>query len=195
MAPGSRGRDRRGVRLARGAVPAVLGLPALALLDRRVHLHELWGAAAGTLVERLRVSRGPRLQAALLQDAVRGRQCRPVDAVGSHVARRLAAEQVPVRVLAREVGLSERQLHRRCQTALGYAPSQLARLLRLHRFLALARARPSEVTLAELAAAAGYADQAHLGRDSRALTGRPPSAFRRADGASDPYKPATGSGV
>jgi len=107
-----------------------------------------------------------------------------VDPVAAHVARRLADEQVPVVALAREVGLSERQLHRRCMTALGYPPS------RLSRFLVLARTSPVHVTLAELAAAAGYADQAHLSRDSRALTGRAPSAFRSAGPVSDPCKPS-----
>ena len=35
-----------GVRLARGAVPAVLGVPAPAVLDRRVHCTS-WGAHPG----------------------------------------------------------------------------------------------------------------------------------------------------
>jgi len=132
-----------------------------------------------------------RRQTVLLQDAIRTRRgaARPVDPVAAHVAR-LADEQVPVVALAREVGLSERQLHRRCMTALGYPPSRLSRLLRLHRFLVLARTSPVHVTLAELAAAAGYADQAHLSRDSRALTGRAPSAFRSAGPVSDPCKPS-----
>jgi len=181
-----------GVRLARGAVPAVLGVSATALLDRRMHLSELWGAAALDLAERLSSLSSPRRQAALLQDAIRTRRgaARPVDPVAAHVARRLAGEQVPVVALAREVGMSERQLHRRCLTALGYPPSRLARLLRLHRFLVLARTSPVHVTLAQLAAAAGYADQAHLSRDSRALTGRAPSAFRSAGPVSDPCKPS-----
>lgn len=166
-------------------------MSATALLDRRMHLSELWGAAARDLAERLSSSPSPRRQTALLQDAIRTRRgaAESVDSAAAHVARRLAGEQVSVVALAREVGLSERQLHRRCLTALGYPPSRLARLLRLHRFLLLARTSPAYVKLAELAAAAGYADQAHLSRDSRALTGRAPSAFRSAGPVSDPSKP------
>lgn len=181
-----------GVRLARGAVPAVLGVPATALLDQRVHLHELWGAAALELAERLSSSPGRRVQAALLERAIHARcaQVWSVDPVAGHVARRLVGEQVPASVLAHEVGLSERQLRRRCLTAIGYPPSQLARLLRLHRFLALARTSPPHATLAALAAEAGYSDQAHLSRDSRTLTGRQASAFVVANRhASDPFKP------
>jgi len=48
---------------------------------------------------------------------------------------RIALTVVPVRVLAAEVALSERQLRRRCGTAFGYPTSVLRRLLRLQRFL------------------------------------------------------------
>ena len=76
--------------------------------------------------------------------------------------------------LARQAGLSERQLHRRCVPAFGYGPKTLDRILRLQRFLALGRAEPG-AGLARLAADAGYADQAHLGRDCRALAGATPA--------------------
>jgi AraC-like DNA-binding protein len=79
-----------------------------------------------------------------------------------------------VAALAELAGLSERQLHRRCLAAFGYGPKTLDRVLRLQRFLALSRADPAE-GLAELASRAGYADQAHLGHDCRALAGTTPS--------------------
>ena len=53
-------------------------------------------------------------------------------------------------------------------------PKTLDRILRLQRFLALGRADPS-AGLARLAADAGYADQAHLGRDCRALADATPT--------------------
>jgi AraC-like DNA-binding protein len=79
-----------------------------------------------------------------------------------------------VAALAARAGLSERQLHRRCLTAFGYGAKTLDRVLRLQRFLALGRANAA-ASLAELAAAAGYADQAHLGHDCRALAGATPT--------------------
>ena len=72
--------------------------------------------------------------------------------------------------------MSERHLRRRFESSVGYGPKTLARVLRLQRFLALARADPDE-GLAGLAAAAGYADQAHLSRDCAALTDRTPGAL------------------
>nr|WP_230416296.1 helix-turn-helix domain-containing protein [Micromonospora tarapacensis] len=56
----------------------------------------------------------------------------------------------------------------------GYGPKTLARILRMRRALALAR---TGVPLAEVAARTGYADQAHLTRDTRALTGLPPTSL------------------
>lgn len=71
---------------------------------------------------------------------------------------------------ADRLGLSARQLHRRSLTAFGYGPKTLARVLRLQRALALARAG---VPFAETAARSGFADQAHLARDVRELAGMP----------------------
>jgi transcriptional regulator GlxA family with amidase domain len=82
-----------------------------------------------------------------------------------------------VAALAAQAGLSERQLHRRCLGAFGYGAKTLDRVLRLQRFLALGRAAPT-AGLAELAAAAGYADQAHLGHDCRSLAGATPGDLR-----------------
>jgi transcriptional regulator GlxA family with amidase domain len=71
--------------------------------------------------------------------------------------------------------LFERQLQRRCLTAFSYPPSTLARVLRLQRFLSMIRSpRRRYQSLSDLAAAAGYADQAHLARDCLELIGQRP---------------------
>jgi AraC-like DNA-binding protein len=72
--------------------------------------------------------------------------------------------------VAAMLGITARQLHRRSLDAFGYGPKLLARVLRMHRALRLARAG---TPLAETAARAGYADQAHLSRDVKALAGVP----------------------
>lgn len=86
----------------------------------------------------------------------------------------VATSRPVVAGLAERVGLSERQLHRRCLAAFGYGAKTLDRVLRLQRFLALGRAGQA-TGLADLAARAGYADQAHLGHDCRALAGATPT--------------------
>jgi len=72
--------------------------------------------------------------------------------------------------------LSERQLHRRSLAAFGYGAKTLGRIRRLQRALAV----PVSATGAAAAAAAGYADQAHLARDVRELAGVPFTALRAA---------------
>ena len=73
--------------------------------------------------------------------------------------------------LAGTIGLSERQLHRRCLDAFGYGPKMLDRVLWMN--VALDHARAG-LTLADVAVLTGYADQAHFTRDVKALTGLPP---------------------
>jgi AraC-like DNA-binding protein len=72
--------------------------------------------------------------------------------------------------LAWDLGIGERALHRRCRAAFGYGPKTAQRVLRFHRAVALARAGHP---FARAAAETGYADQAHLARDVRALAGVP----------------------
>ncbi|WP_074946708.1 helix-turn-helix domain-containing protein [Jiangella alba] len=91
----------------------------------------------------------------------------PADPVVERVAWRLG-QGAAVGDVAREVGLSARQLHRRSLDAFGYGPKTLSRILRLHRALELGR---SGAPAADAAYAAGYADQAHLSREARSLSG------------------------
>jgi AraC-like DNA-binding protein len=65
-------------------------------------------------------------------------------------------------------------LHRRCQVALGYGPKVFQRIMRLQRVRWLASTSLS-TSLTWLAMESGYADQAHLCRDARSLTGQSPT--------------------
>lgn len=150
------------LRFAAGTGPAVLGLPADELTDRQVALDELVPPAE---VRRLAEAADP--MAALESFAAR-RWRDPDRAMVAVVAGARAGR--PVDAIAGDCGLSPRHLHRRCQAAFGYGPKTLARILRLQRAVDLALAgRP----FADVSVTAGYADQAHLARDVRALTGVP----------------------
>jgi AraC-like DNA-binding protein len=76
--------------------------------------------------------------------------------------------------LARELGLSGRGLHKRFVQELGVGPKLW---LQLGRFDAVLRCRPVPGSLADLAAAFGYADQAHLTTDFRRFAGLTPGAY------------------
>ncbi|MEW2636310.1 helix-turn-helix domain-containing protein [Streptomyces sp. NPDC048389] len=153
-----------GVRFAPGTAPALLGLPAHELRDRRVELADLWGAAtARRLAERL----GAAADAAAALEAIALERTVPPDPLTSAVVRHLDAGGT-VAAAADAAGLSTRQLHRRSLDAFGYGPKTLARILRLQRALALVR---RGVPYGDAALAAGCADQAHLAREMRALAG------------------------
>lgn len=98
----------------------------------------------------------------------------PADA-RRHVVARIA-DGWSVAALAAETGWSERHLLRRSREWFGDGPTVLRRVLRLQRALdAAGSGRP----LAQVACDVGYSDQAHLGRDVRALTGTTLGALTR----------------
>ncbi|MFI9612296.1 helix-turn-helix domain-containing protein [Streptomyces sp. NPDC052023] len=162
-----------GVRFFPGTAPTFLGLPAYEVRDRRVELADLWPAArVRLLTARVDAASGPargleELALALAADAD------PPDPLLRRIVTALDAGR-PVAATAEELGLGARQLHRRALTAFGYGPKTLARVLRLQRALALAR---SGMPLAGTAVAAGYADQPHLAREVRDLTGATPAGL------------------
>ncbi|MFK0121368.1 helix-turn-helix domain-containing protein [Streptomyces sp. NPDC090994] len=169
--PGATGDRWAGIRFHPGTAPALLGVPAHALRDRRVPLADLWPAAASRrLTARVNAAADPARgleEAALSRAADTG----PPDPLLLRIVAALDAGR-PVARTADDLGIGTRQLHRRSLAAFGYGPKTLARVLRLRRALALAR---TGVPLAETAARTGYADQAHLARDVRELTGLPPT--------------------
>ena len=83
-----------------------------------------------------------------------------------------------VREMEQRLGTSERTLGRRFAAAVGLSPKETSRVVR---FLSVARQldREPRAGLARVAAAAGYADQAHLTRDFGELAGITPAAFVR----------------
>ncbi len=77
--------------------------------------------------------------------------------------------------LCAQFGLTERSLQRLTRRRLGLSPKWLILRRRLHE--AAERLRAEEVDLASIAAELGYADQTHLTRDFRRVTGWTPGAF------------------
>ncbi len=189
-----------GARFRPGAAPSWLKVPAHELLDRNVPLEDLLGRPAATLAQQVLQTPAAAARPQLLQDflASRLRAVRPTDTVVDAVASRLATMRLAdIGSLSGGVGLSERQLLRRCRERLGYGPKTLHRILRLQHLLLLAARRSlRREGLAALAATAGYADQAHMARDVRALTGLRPGDLlvRNAGtlGRSDLFKTSRG---
>jgi len=154
-----------GVRFRIGVAGTGLGAPAAEFADLSVDAEDVLGRGA---TERVAEGGLP-----ALLDLVRERLA-PVDPIARAAALAMARPDTRVADLGREVGLSERQLRRRFLDAVGYGPKTLGRVLRFQHFLELVR-RSDTLDLARLALDAGYADQAHLTREARRLSGRTPA--------------------
>jgi AraC-like DNA-binding protein len=161
-----------GVRLRPGAARVLLGpVPATEIRDTQPDLADLWHRPA--LADRAAAQTDPWRIAALLADALTARANAP-DPVALAVAAALDRPHPPrIPVLAWDLGFSERQLRRRVEQAAGYGPKTLEQILRFHRAMAAAGEDPD---WARVAAETGYADQAHLSRQVRRWSGRPPTA-------------------
>jgi len=169
-----------GLRMRPGIGGSVLGLPASELRDARAESVDVWGRVGSELAERVGEESDLEGRRALLASALTKRlaDAERTDSLVLAASRRLGFPGSRVAELSDALGISDRQLRRRFHDAVGYGPKTLDRILRLQRFVARA---PSVISqdedLARIAADLGYADQAHLTRDCRRLTGMTPTAL------------------
>jgi transcriptional regulator GlxA family with amidase domain len=98
------------------------------------------------------------------------RSAQDADSAVDFAVRRIWNDQARFVDVRDEVEVSERQLRRRFTALVGYGPATFVRVARLQRARQLAWKRPG-TTLADLTYDAGYADQAHLSREVRHLSG------------------------
>lgn len=165
-----------GARLRPGAGGPALSLPLTELRDQRVDLADVLAGLAQQLPGDL--SPGAALGRLIDMTTLLAAERLP-DPLVSRAARLLAASRERTDELARDLGVSERQFRRRCLDAVGYGPKTLHRILRFRRFVSCIDAADGRVDLSRAAAEAGYADQAHLTRESVRLAGLPPAALAR----------------
>jgi len=171
-------------RLQLGTAEAVLGVPASAIAGRIVTLEDLWGQApTQRLFARLAHSRTPAEASTELESAISerfassrvdGARTRLVLAAADQLARGDARSGVSA--VASELGVSERHLRRLFRESTGVSPKAFAKLTRFRRALHAAREH-SEPSWANIAAAAGYYDQAHLIGEFRTIAGVTPRAL------------------
>jgi len=171
-----------GVRFHPGAASAWLGQPLRETVNVRVPLAEFWRDDAARLLDRAAPGRSAEQLAADLEALLVGRLA-AVGLADPQIAflRRAAGDNcmttgLRLDQLAAHVGLSERTLRRRCLDAFGYGFKTLDRVLRFQRFFRLA-ARLEKHNLADMAARAGYADQAHMTREVRRMSGATAGEF------------------
>jgi len=176
--------DVVGVRLEACVAAALVDASMAELVDRIPALDEVAASFARGLAEELDDSL-ERWNEVLERRLARVLRSTRVDRARSleHVIARARASggRIPIAELAREAGLSTRQLERSFRERVGLGPKLFSRLARFQRALALLR-RPGS-GLASIAARCGYFDQAHLVRDFRRFAGASPGRFRAAEHA------------
>ena len=160
---------------------ALLGLPAAHLSGELTNLEEAVPRLAD-LPERLIALADWEARIALVW-SVLGEALRRIDAadpraeVGQALAR--LTRGVGVAEVADEVGYSRRHLGGLLRAEVGLTPKEYQRVARFEqsRALLMAAAAAGRVSLADVAARAGYSDQAHLAREWVRLAGCPPSTW------------------
>jgi AraC-like DNA-binding protein len=143
------------------------------LLERRLTCRlESDIARAATLEDKLTC-----LAAWLEERSAAQRQVSTAALRAGRAAMRICAEPaLSMETLAGEQHVSRRQLERDFSCFIGTSPRHLARVARLQ---AVSRRAQAGASLADIAADVGFADQAHMSRAVRQLTGLTPQRFVR----------------
>lgn len=166
----------RGLRFRPGAALTWLDTPLCELVGQATPLSQIWGHKALTIEARLQGASVTDRFALLLSLLETHDAGEPADDMHT-LFERLRFGGANLRDTASDIAVGERTLRRRSQQHFGYGPKTLDRVLRLQRFLRDARDRRPD-GLAALALNAGYADQAHMNREVKALTTLTPLAVR-----------------
>ena len=175
-----------GVKFRPAGFRPFLGSSVAALTDRSCPIGEVFGTAGEALAEELIGLRGDiSAQAAAADALLHSRLPEPDPMVSflNDVADLVIGDReiTSVERLAARAGLGKRTLQRLFSEYLGVNPKWVIRRYRLHEAVDRLDAG-AEVDLAQLALDLGYFDQSHFARDFKAIVGRAPTQYARAQG-------------
>lgn len=159
-------------------IARLAGVSLSAIGDCTATLEDVIGLSARDLGGRLMEAGTIDARFAILDAffADRLRRARDRDDALSHAFRHLGGRR-HVSGLADDLGWSRKRLAAWFRDRTGLKPAQFIRLARFEQFAAALQATPA-ASLADLAYASGYADQAHLTRDVRRLSQMTPGELR-----------------
>jgi AraC-like DNA-binding protein len=168
-----------GIRLRPGAARAVFGCSASLIVNGRLLLGDL-SAGATHLHEELHAAGDLQRRHRALSNWVRAALTRADArdiAVIDACARLIRDPGAEIGTLAESLDWNSRMLHRRFVAACGYGPKHFQRIMRVQNAIRVMHSH-SRARFADVAAKAGYADQAHMTRDFRSITGFTPASYR-----------------
>jgi AraC-like DNA-binding protein len=161
----------------------VFGLPMREFANRMVALDDFGDREIGILRQRLQEEQDWDARLELAEDFVMKRLLRTkqADPAVCWAFDRIVDRKGNLRIeaLASRLEWSRKHLSDRFRTALGLSPKAVARMVRFQAALSTAR-EESDADWAEIAAACGYADQAHLTREFAEFSGTTPQRWRMA---------------
>lgn len=169
-----------GILLRPGAVEPLTRAPATVLAGTHTPLDDVWPRAdLVELRERLLAAPSCEQRIAITENFLTARlpTVHGVHPLVAHALERFDAGDTVGAVVA-DSGYSHRYVVRTFAQAVGLKPKTYGRLRRFDRALARHTAEPG-TSWADIAAAEGYTDQAHLSREFRAFAGVTPGHYRR----------------
>ncbi len=167
--------DYFGVRFHPGRMPNIADIKEADLVDCSLDITTFGGRPIAALATRLLALREHDKRQHIMEESIR---CF-LPATGDERCLKAAAMiddrggQVRIAALAAHLDIHVRTLERLFQNELGVSPKTMARHVRLRRVMTCLHAG-GYGTLADLAHACGYADQAHMIREFKELTGMRP---------------------
>ncbi len=169
-----------GVHFQPWGLASFLPMPAAELTDRPVSVARTWGpVATAELRDRLTAADEPHEMLALLEDELT-RRLREIDGLDlvRHMGSAIAATggAVPISDLGVTSRASSTYVARRFKAIVGVTPKRLARSYRFT-FTVLAIDVAGPIDWADVAARAGYFDQAHFVHEFREFTGLTPTRY------------------
>lgn len=172
-----------GARLKPDALFQLLPVSQDTLAGQVIDLATVWSAWARATADQIEAARTPDARLAALEAALEGLM--PAQHEHENSAMRAAVVRLQatggrasIATLARDMGISRRQFERRFREQVGLPPRLFGRIVKFQRaFQALGRDSG-----AAIAAACGYADQAHLVREIRRFAGQTPTLLAEAEG-------------
>jgi AraC-like DNA-binding protein len=165
-----------GVRFKPAMARVVIDLPPAACRDRAIPARDI-ATVFGALEDRLIHCRSAEEALAVLRATIDRRIAAANHDVPARVREAVfLLSFASVHTTARHLRTTERSLHRDLVQWSGLAPKAIGRILRMQR--ALAAIRADAAPLAEIATRLGYADQAHMTRELKALSGHTPRELR-----------------
>jgi AraC-like DNA-binding protein len=169
-----------GALLRPGVAGLLIGAPAGAFSGAHTPLEDVWGVGAVAEIRARLAEAAPLARRLDLFESLLAARLAPVRRIDPRIALALARLRhgAPVARVAQDCGASHRHFTTLFREAVGLTPKTYGRLLRFGRALDHLTAEPA-VAWADLAAAAGYADQPHFNRDFRAFAGLSPGDYRQ----------------